>query len=716
MSLSDPIALGGLEAPNRLVFGPHETNLARGRAISDRHVAYYARRAVGGAGLIVTEEASVHESDWPYERAPLAAECGPGWQAVADAVHAAGTGTLVLAALGHAGGQGSTAYSQQPLLAPSRVPEVNSREVPKWMEDDDIVAVIDGFAAAARRAAVSGMDGVEVNAGQYSLVRQFLSGLTNLRGDAWGTDKLAFARAVLEATRRGLGTPAPGAPQKLLGLRLSCDELAPWAGMTPESAAQVAVALAPLVDYLVVVRGSIFTTAATRPDFHEAAGFNRALCAAIRGAVRDAGCEIPVVLQGSITDPAMADAALADGTADLVEMTRAQIADAALGAKVAAGRAAEVRPCVRCNQLCQVRDARNPIVSCIGDPSSGHETDDPAPVADDQRVPVALDAERVLVVGGGPAGLEAARVAALRGHRVRVVETAGQVARRLRFPVAASGNPVLAELADWLVRECDRLGVEIEAGRQVTAGEVAAAAADGEAVIVATGSIDGVPPYKITKGGAARIISAADLCSFWAENATDGVPLLPGESSLPGETDPPDAVPPGDGGDQSEAEPTGDSGVLVVLDPIGGPIGVAVAEALARRPGDTVHLVTQDHLAGNELARTGDLAPANARLQQTGVVIERRTLARRVGKPDKAGRVAVTLEDRFTGEQRTVRADHVIDAGYRLPGDALWRATGGPGTRIGDAVAPRTVHEAILEARRAVADLDRVGPDGRSAR
>ena len=272
--LTDPIRIGGHDAPNRLLFGPHETNLARGRAISDRHVAYYTRRARGGAGILVTEEASVHESDWPYERAPLASECGDGWRAVAAAVRGEGTGTLVIAALGHAGGQGSSAYSQRPLWAPSRVPEVNSREVPKWMEQDDIHAVVDGFGAAARSAAASGMDGVEVNAGQYSLVRQFCSGLTNLRDDAWGSDRLAFARAVLAATRAGLQGARDG-EQAILGLRLSCDELAPWAGLTPEAAAEVAVELAPLVDYLVVVRGSIYSASATRPDFHSAASVQR---------------------------------------------------------------------------------------------------------------------------------------------------------------------------------------------------------------------------------------------------------------------------------------------------------------------------------------------------------------------------------------------------------------------------------------------------------
>ena len=120
MNLLEPLGLGSRTARNRIVFGPHETNLGDGRALSDRHVAYYRRRAAGGVGTVVVEEASVHGSDWPYERAPLAALAAPGWAAIASACHE--EGALVIAALGHAGGQGSSAYSQAPLWAPSRVP------------------------------------------------------------------------------------------------------------------------------------------------------------------------------------------------------------------------------------------------------------------------------------------------------------------------------------------------------------------------------------------------------------------------------------------------------------------------------------------------------------------------------------------------------------------------------------------------------------------
>jgi 2,4-dienoyl-CoA reductase (NADPH2) len=671
LKLLEPLSLGGRTAPNRLLFGPHETNLGERRAVSDRHVAYYRRRAAGGAGVVVVEEASVHESDWPYERCPLAADCGPGWRRVADAVHGEGTGALVLAGLGHAGGQGSSAYSQAPLWAPSRVPEVNSREVPKWMEPADIAAVVEGFGSAARLATESGLDGVEVNAGQFSLVRQFLSGLTNHRGDQWGTDRLTFARDVLAAVRSGAGADA------VVGLRLSCDELAPWAGLTPELAADVAVALAPLVDYLVVVRGSIFTASATRPDMHDAPGFNIELCRAIRSAVRSAGSEIPVVLQGSVVDPGQAEWALGDGVCDAVEMTRAQIADPALGRKLGQGVSEQVRPCVLCNQLCQVRDARNPIVSCIGEPASGHELDDPSPVPDGPAGPGPASGRLVFVVGGGPAGLEAARVAALRGHSVLLLEASGRLGGGAAVAATALGRERLVELVRWLEAECRRLGVVIELGHVATVEELALASSEGAAVVLATGSVDGAPSYSVDD--AARVaytepwnfLSSLDA---WLDRAAEGA--------------------------------------VVVLDPIGGPIGVSLAETVAAR-GREAHLVTQDNIAGNELARTGDLAPANVRLQQAGVHIERRSIVRAVratsapaGATTPGAAVGVEVEDRFSGARRTIPAGLVVDAGFFLPDETLWNQSGGVHQRAGDTVAPRTVHEAVLEGRRAVVAVE----------
>jgi mycofactocin system FadH/OYE family oxidoreductase 1 len=625
--LLEPLHLRGATARNRIVFGPIVTNLGDDeRRFTPRHTAFYARRASGGCGVIVTEGASVHPSDWPTERAPLATRCTEGWRAIATACH--DEGAIVLASLDHAGGQGSSAYSQAPLWAPSRVPEVNSREVPKWMEAADIAAVVEGFAAAAATAVSAGCDGVEINAGQHSLVRQFLSGLTNQRGDEWGQDRLLFARQVIEAVRGAVG-------DAVVGLRLSCDELAPWAGITPEMAVELAPTLVSFgVDHLVVVRGAIFSAEKTRPDFHEPAGFNIDLCRRIRESVPGT----PVVLQGSIVDTGQAEWAVADGVADGVEMTRAQLADPDLARHLLDGRAERIRPCIRCNQTCQVRDARNPIITCVVEPSTGHETDDP-----DWYVPT-RSAVDVTVVGGGVAGLETARVAATRGHRVTIVERDA----RLGGVAAVAGSA--GGFVEWLTAECARLGVEVSLDTDATT-LVTPPLAERAHVVQATGARPGAREYDI------------------AEDAVvvDVVDVRRGDVSLAAE------------------------GTIAVFDPIGGPIAVALAEEL----GDRAVLITQDQIAGNELSRSGDLAPANVRLAQRGVTIEKRSLLRAV----RAG--AVEVQDRFSGERRTIDAVALVDCGFRLPTDAL------PGVpvQVGDCVAPRTVLEAVLEARRAARTL-----------
>ena len=622
MQLLQPLALGPRAAANRVMFGPHVTNLGDDdRRLTTRHVAYYERRARAGCGTIVIEGASVHDSDWPYERAPLAERCADGWAAIVDACRP--HGSLVVASLDHAGGQGSSAYSQTAMWAPSRVPEVNSRELPKAMEDDDIAAVVAGFAQAAKLAVESDVDGVEVNAGQHSLVRQFLSGLTNERPDEWGRDRTRFAHRVIEAVR---GEAGDG---RTVGLRLSCDELAPWAGITPDAAPEIAAQLAGAgVDYLVVTRGAIYSAEKTRPDFHEPAGFNVDVCRAVRAAV-----DVPVFLQGSVVEWGQAewalggfdDPALCDG----VEMTRAQIADPDLVAKLARGVPDEIRPCTRCNQTCQVRDARNPIVTCAVEPTSGRETEDPDWYEPAPRL------RPVVVVGAGPAGLEAARVATLRGHHVTLVERDDRVGG-----MARAAGPHGA-LIDWYEREHARLGTDIRLG-----ATTADARAPDAVVVQCTGSQPGRRDYEVADGG--RVLDVAAVRR--------------GTESLPAD------------------------GTVVIQDPIGGPIGVALAEELA----DRAVLITQDNVAGNELARTGDLAPANNRLMQQGVSIEKRTLLR-VVRPGE-----VEVEDRYSGERRTIACSAVVDCGFRLPDEPM----PGADLRAGDAVAPRTVHEAILEGRR----------------
>jgi mycofactocin system FadH/OYE family oxidoreductase 1 len=634
MKLLEPLALGPRTAPNRVVFGPHVTNLGDDdRRLTDRHVAYYERRARGGCGTIVVEGASVHPSDWPYERAPLAERCADGWHEIATACRP--HGSLVLGSLDHSGGQGSSAYNQAPLWAPARVPEVASREVPKLMEAADIEAVVAGFADAATIATQAGLDGVEVNAGQFSLVRQFISGLTNQRGDEWGDDKMLFASRVVGAVRAAIGDG------HTLLVRLSCDELAPWAGITPEIAPDIAQAFVNVgADAIVVTRGSIYSASMTRPDFHHPSGHNVDMARTVRERI-----DAPVVLQGSVVDYGQAEWALGGfddpAACDAVEITRGQIADPDFVTKLAADEADRIRPCTLCNQTCQVRDARNPIVTCVGEPSSGRETEDP-----DWYRPAASPRE-VIVLGGGPAGLETARVAALRGHRVRVVE------RRRRLGGMARIAGPHGALVEWYERELERLGVSVELGdpdaEPAASGEPAA---DTSVTVQCTGSRRGRATYDIADD-AIPVLDIAEI--------REGIVDLPIE------------------------------GEVVLFDPIGGPVAVEIAQELGSR----AVLVTQDNIPGNELSRSGDLANASVRLARADVAIARRTILRAVN----AG--GAEVEDRYTGERRVIACDAVVDCGFRLPDDPI----DGVQLRAGDAVAPRTVHEAVLEGRRLAAEI-----------
>jgi 2,4-dienoyl-CoA reductase (NADPH2) len=615
--LTGSFPLGSRTAPSRVVFGPHETNLGRDRSLSDRHVAYYRERAAGGCGVIVVETASVHESDWPYERAPLAADCGPGWAEVVEACAPA----LVLASLGHTGGQGSSAYSQHALWAPSPVADAVSRELPTVMEETEIALLTAGFAAAARLAVASGCAGVEIEAGDRSVLRQFLSGITNQRSDDYGSDRARLLREVIAAVRDAV----PGA---VVALRLSCDELAPWAGVTPEHA----LALVPTldVDLLTVVRAGPYAGSAYRPDSHAPEGFNRDLCASVKAVAR-----CPVVLQGSVVSAAFATSALEDGVADLVEMTRAQIAEPHLVQKLRDGLAP--RPCVLCNQACRVRDSRNPIVSCIGEPRSGHELKEPlSPGATG-----AVETRKVLVVGGGPAGLECARVLALQGFPVEIRDSATELGGAVREAALGAGRSRLADLVDWLAAECRRLGVTVTLDSPVHADEISSFPG---VVVLASGS----------RPGSDRLDARAAL-----------------RGDLPAE------------------------GPVLVHDPVGGPVGVSVAEKLAA-DGREVRIVTQDPIVGTLLSLTGDLADCNTRLQRAGVTRELKALLR------KASDGRAVLEDVWTGEQRTVPAAVVVDCGPLLPQEDLY-TTGM--LRAGDCVAPRTVLEAVLEGRRVALEL-----------
>jgi mycofactocin system FadH/OYE family oxidoreductase 2 len=650
--LFQPVRIGPREARNRIIFGSHTTNYARHNLLSAKHAQYYEARAEGGAGMIVLEEHVVHASDQPYERALLGylPETPTAIARVVERIHE--HDALALVQLNHNGQQSSSDYRQQELWAPSPVQDVASREVPKAMELADIQVVIDGFALVADYVRAAGADGVELQVSDRSLLRQFLSPLTNQRGDQYGGslgNRLRFVQETIEAVKAALGD------NLILGLRFCADELAPWAGITPEQGKEIAQLLAATgrIDYLTITMGSIFS--AQMFPFHASMHVPPGYAAHLAGTIK-AALDVPVFAAGRIMTAAQAETILTEDQADGVEMIRSLIADPALPNLSQAGQAKQVRPCLSCNQGCQVRTVMNVEMACNVNPDVLRIAPE-LHIGEIRYVQHPCDESPVVIVGGGVAGMEAARAAALGGKRVVLYEREATLGGAAALAARGPGRGDLQMICAYLQEQIEALGVEIRLGVEVTAQMILACEPKPRAVIVATGAQTG---YGLLP------IPGHDL-----PHVTDVRRVLRGER-LAGQR-------------------------VMILDEADSHGVMSVAELLASE-GRSVEIVTEDWYVGRDLVATHDIVSWMQRTMALSVVTTPHTTVTRI----EPGQVIVT--DRFAAGERAIAADIVVLGTYDRPVQALYFALKGHIPRLfrtGDCVAPRRIEQAITEGRHA---------------
>lgn len=497
--LFTPLKIGTFEVRNRILSTAHFTGYAERGLPSERHMHYWGSKAKGGIGLIVTEVQPVHPS---AGMSPTMILCWRDdviepFRRVADYVHQ--YGARIVAQIWHPGRQGGGANGF-PSWAPSAIPYGPRQNVPHEMTLEEVEEVIAAYGAAARRMREAGADGVEIHAAHGYLPQQFLSPLTNKRHDSYGgteESRVRFATAVIESVRAAVGA------DYTVGMRISGDEYQSG-GLSLQDMQRIVGTLTfgNKLDYINVS----YSGAPVIAPMYVPSGQFVYLAAGVKQVT-----DLPVFCIGRINDPVLAENILAQNQADMVGMTRANIADPELPNKAREGRLNEIRRCVAISEGCWGHVSTQQPITCVFNPSVGREKESeitPAPVK-----------KKVMVIGGGIAGMEAARVAAARGHQVSLYEKERYLGGQLQIAARAPGRQDMAEPVRYYENQFKLLGVDIHLGTEVDAALLHREAPG--AVIVATG---GRPrPLPICGGSGPNVMQARDVLMGFCE---------PGESVL----------------------------------------------------------------------------------------------------------------------------------------------------------------------------------------
>ncbi|WP_420435155.1 NAD(P)-binding protein [Candidatus Poriferisocius sp.] len=480
-----PVEVNGLEIKNRVVRTAHGTNIGQGR-VTDELIAYHEARAAGGCGLTVLEAASVHPTDMGTLRLHDASVVGDYRRLMA---RLAPYGMAVFQQLGHLGYEGVTADDGPPWSA-SELSGPSIRRRAKAMVADDIATLTDAFAAAAQWSIEGGLHGVEIHIAHGYLLQQFMSPATNQRTDGYGgswENRVRLAREVVGAVREAVGPEVP------VGVRVGSEAVGDG-GVTEHDCAELVRVLADygLIDYVNLTYGSCLRPHKIMGGMHEPPGYELEAAAPVVAAV-----DLPAIVTGRFRTLAEADELIAGGVAEMVGLTRAHIADPDLVAKSIEGREAEIRPCIAGNDGC-VGGLNRGRLSCAVNPAVGRELDF-SPLLPTARL------RKVAVVGGGPGGMEAARLAAERGHSVVLFEARDRLGGAVREAQELPTRGLLGDICNWQERELTRLGVDVRLSE--TADLQAISATRPGLVVVATGAIGAeIPDISAAPQGSTAVV------------------------------------------------------------------------------------------------------------------------------------------------------------------------------------------------------------------
>ena len=651
--LFTPLKLRHKTLKNRIVFGAHTANMSEDGLPAERHFAYYRERARGGAAMIVVEPAPAHRTgvltrgNFRHEDDSVI----PHFRRITDECHS--HGTVMIHQIYHVGGHGDQDNSWEPYWSPSGVPSMHDPWGSHTMIESEIEELIECFVQAARRDRDAGFDGVDLFAGYNCLIDQFWSPLTNRRDDRWGGSLENRTRFAVELCRR---IREMAGEDFIVGMTVSGAEPYPG-GLTIADKQEIAAYLDArgLVDYFSVGTGSYLNQyAKIVPSFQ----YDMMLGPPDAQKFKEAVSHAVVTAEARVKTPANAEAVIAGGMADLVSIVRGQIADPHLANKAREGRADDVRPCINCNQLCIGRRMRDYWISCLANPSVGREFE-----WDGDRLPPAETPRDILVVGGGPAGLEAARVAAERGHRVTVVERGAELGGQLRLAASQPERGEISELLVWYQSQLEKAQVQIKLGTEMNAEDVLGAGAD--AVVLCTGSQPSRDGFQRALPHVARLPGADQDNVSTVHDVLDGM-VVPGTRVL----------------------------LLDDLDGWWPASGTAIHLAQQRHQ---VTLVTSADQAAGQLEHSGTAGTTRERFVKHGV--ETITATALLSWQGNTARF-VNL---FSGKEDEREFDSLVLATTNTPEDELTRALAGSGREvhaIGDTVSARTAAMAIYEGRK----------------